>query len=81
MDRDTMTDADAAKAPVAESAGPKTLSVVVTNFNYERYLPTSIESLLSQSVPVQVIVVLRTAADAISGRLPDAPADNLTGGH
>jgi len=38
-------------------------------------------ALLVYCVPVQVIVVLRTAADAISGRLPDAPADNLTGGH
>lgn len=40
-----------------QAAGGKTLSVVVTNFNYERYLPASIESLLSQDIPVQVIVV------------------------
>ncbi len=54
---DRMTDADAADAPETPPAGAKTLSVVVTNFNYERYLPASIDSLLSQSVPVQVIVV------------------------
>lgn len=34
-----------------------TLSVIVTNFNYARYLPVAIDSVLGQSVPVQVIVV------------------------
>ena len=37
--------------------------------------------MLIYCAPVQAIVVLRTAADALSGRMIDSPADNLTGGH
>ena len=33
------------------------LSVVITNFNYVRYLPIAIESALSQDLPVDLIVV------------------------
>ncbi len=33
------------------------LSVIVTNYNYARYLPVAIDSLLSQPEPIQIIVV------------------------
>ncbi|MFN7165333.1 MAG: glycosyltransferase family 2 protein [Hyphomonas sp.] len=41
----------------AASPARPTLSVIVTNFNYARYLPVAIDSALGQSEPVQVIVV------------------------
>ncbi len=42
---------------VAASPRRATLSVIITNFNYARFLPVAIDSALGQSEPVQVIVV------------------------
>ncbi len=82
-----MTDADGHTAQESRTAGATTLSVVVTNFNYERYLPASIESLLSQSVPVQIIVVDDCSTDnsraVISGygERIEAVFQPVNGGH
>jgi len=52
-----------APATSAASAAEKaardsvSLSVVINNYNYEQFLPVTIESVLGQSVPVQLIVV------------------------
>lgn len=39
------------------SASKVRLSVIVTNYNYARYLPVAIDSLLSQPEPIEIIVV------------------------
>ena len=46
-------------ACAAAKAAPGTvsLSVIINNYNYEQFLPVTIESVLGQSVPVQLIVV------------------------
>lgn len=43
--------ADIRRAPTVR------LSVIVTNYNYARYLPVAIDSLLSQPEPIEIIVV------------------------
>lgn len=82
-----MTGTVTGKAQAGAGARAKTLSVVVTNFNYERYLPASIDSLLSQSVPVQVIVVDDCSTDnsraviARYGERIEAVLQPVNGGH
>lgn len=49
--------ADPSMETLTASPRRATLSVIVTNFNYARYLPVAIDSALGQSEPVQVIVV------------------------
>ena len=46
-----------ASAAPAAAPGHVSLSVIINNYNYEQFLPVTIESVLGQSVPVQLIVV------------------------
>ena len=46
-----------ASAAAKAAPGAVSLSVIINNYNYEQFLPVTIESVLGQSVPVQLIVV------------------------
>lgn len=54
-----------------------TLSVVIANYNYEKFVGAAIESLLSQDVPVQIIVVDDASTDN-SVEVIKAYADRVT---
>lgn len=54
-----------------------TLSVVIANYNYEKFVGAAIESLLSQDVPVQIIVVDDASTDN-SVEMIKAYADRVT---
>ena len=45
-----------ARAATGHATTPR-LSVIVTNYNYARYLPVAIDSLLAQPEPIEIIVV------------------------
>ncbi|MGA1343407.1 MAG: glycosyltransferase family 2 protein [Hyphomonas sp.] len=47
----------AARPAVTPAPASVSLSVVINNYNYEQFLPVTIESVLGQSVSVQLIVV------------------------
>lgn len=46
-----------ASAAATAAPGAVSLTVIINNYNYEQFLPVTIESVLGQSVPVQLIVV------------------------
>jgi len=55
---DPIANATSAVCPSATTApGSVSLSVIINNYNYAQFLPVTIESVLGQSVPVQLIVV------------------------
>ena len=44
--------------PISPSASPPTLSVVVNNYNHERFLPAAIDSVLALAIPLAEVVVV-----------------------
>src|ERR1700722_5704461 len=81
-----MSSASSATAP-SQQAGRPLVSIVVTNYNYGRYLGASIDSALGQRYPnVEVIVVddgstdgSREIIESYGGRI--VPVIKANGGH
>ena len=61
------TPAETSPQHFAPGIAPRSVSIIVNNFNYERYVGAAIESALSQTRPAQVIVVDDASTDGSRG--------------
>ena len=55
--------ADAARSHIVLNTSPRSVSIIVNNFNYDRYVGAAIESALAQTHAAQVIVVDDASTD------------------
>jgi glycosyltransferase involved in cell wall biosynthesis len=74
-----MVDASRKRARIIRSpiATDPTMSVVITNFNYARYLPTAIDSALAQAYPAHEVIVVDDGSTDGSQHAIEAYGDRI----